>query len=109
MPNVATKPRSADDIPELESTESCTASPAICRLPSVPPAPFTNQKVSFDAFGQPAGSFSPTSSQRPGFDHRRSSQRASSIGHPRTPNTATGKAIMSIEHSFQVPCAQMGR
>ncbi|KAF9962925.1 hypothetical protein BGZ65_007161, partial [Modicella reniformis] len=49
MPNVATKPRSVDEILELESTpESSSPRQTICKLPSIAPAPFTNFKVSMN-------------------------------------------------------------
>ncbi|KAF9365286.1 hypothetical protein BGX34_010592 [Mortierella sp. NVP85] len=91
MPNVVTKPRSVDDISELNPTpEVCSPTQAICKLPSVPPAPFTNQKVTMDTVGQLPGPSSPGSpNQRPGPDRKGLSQRTSSISHSRTQSSAT--------------------
>ncbi|KAF9182911.1 hypothetical protein BGZ51_004355 [Haplosporangium sp. Z 767] len=64
MPNVTTKPRSIDDIPDFASPE---AAAAVCKLPSAAPSAFSNVKVSMDQ----GSSFS---GQRPGLDPKRSSQ-----------------------------------
>jgi len=65
MPNVVTKPRSVDDISELDPTpETCSPTQAICKLPSVPPTPLTNQKVTMDTVGHLPGPSSPGSSNQ---------------------------------------------
>ncbi|KAF9111766.1 hypothetical protein BGX27_004452 [Mortierella sp. AM989] len=70
MPNVATKPRSVEEI--LELAENDTPSGVVCRLPSVAHAPHSNLKVSMDVTSRFTSSPS-FPSQRIGMDRKRSS------------------------------------
>ncbi|KAG0034747.1 hypothetical protein BGZ81_003445 [Podila clonocystis] len=77
MPDIATKPRSVDDILEIISaTKSIT-----CKLPPARPTSFSNTKLVADSSVPASPSSSPSlslSSQRPGLDRRVSSNSSSS-------------------------------
>ncbi|KAG0089793.1 hypothetical protein BGZ93_003405 [Podila epicladia] len=77
MPDIATKPRSVDDILEIISaTKSIT-----CKLPPSRPTSFSNTKMVTDSIVPASPSSSPSlslSSQRPGLDRRVSSNSSSS-------------------------------
>ncbi|KAF9432088.1 hypothetical protein BGZ76_011272 [Entomortierella beljakovae] len=74
MPNVATKPRSVEEIFDLELAENPSAHNVVCRLPSIAPGQYTNTRISLDITNRSVSSSPNFSSQRSGLDRKRSSQ-----------------------------------
>ncbi|KAF9171933.1 hypothetical protein BGX21_011106 [Mortierella sp. AD011] len=80
MPNVATKPRSFEEIFEPESLDHSNIK-VICRLPTVAPTPHSNHKVSMDIPNRSISSSPSFSNQCPGLDRGRSSQNTSNTSN----------------------------